>query len=102
MIEENNKFDPSAVPLIHDDCLKQKVVGHVPLHLSKFFFRFLKLPDCRTSAMVIGKSANGAGDGLEILVEHRVLGEKITVSWVDIQLKKNEEAINNMENRCVK
>ena len=41
-------------PLIHDDYLKQKVVGHVFLYLTKIFFRFLKVLDCSTSAIVIG------------------------------------------------
>ena len=40
-IEGNNKFDPSAVELTHNDCLKQKIVGHITIHLSKAFYRFL-------------------------------------------------------------
>ena len=39
-IEENNEFDPSPVAILHDDCLEEKVVGHVPIHLSKIFHRF--------------------------------------------------------------
>ena len=54
-IKENNKFDPSAVALIHDDGIKQKVVGLAPFHISKIFCRFLKLLDCSTLAMVAGK-----------------------------------------------
>ena len=53
-IKENSKFDLSAVPLIHDDYLKQKVVGQVLFHQSKIFCRFLKLLDCSTSGMVTG------------------------------------------------
>ena len=36
-IEENNEFDPWAVALLHGDCLEEKVVGHVPIRLSKIF-----------------------------------------------------------------
>ena len=57
-IEENNEFDPSAVALLHDDCLEKKVVGHVPIHLSKIFHQFLKLPFCSISAVVIGIRVN--------------------------------------------
>ena len=35
-----------------DDCLKQNVVGHVPIHLSRTFYRFLKLPGCSIFATV--------------------------------------------------
>ena len=71
-IEENNEFDSSAVALLHDDCLEEKVVGYVPNHLSKIFHRFLKVPFCSISAVVIGKRVNrGAGDGLEIPVEYK-------------------------------
>ena len=55
-IEENNEFHTWAVALLHDDCLEEKVVGHVPIHLSKIFYRFLKLAFSRTSAVVIGNS----------------------------------------------
>ena len=55
---------------LHDDCLEEKVVGHVPIHLSKIFHRFLKLPFCSISAVVIGKRVNrDACDRLEIPVE---------------------------------
>ena len=53
-IEENNKSYPSAVVLIRDDCLKQNVVGQVPLHISNTFCHSLELPDCSTPAMVTG------------------------------------------------
>ena len=80
-IEESNEFDPSAVALLHDHCLEEKVVGHVPIHLSKIFHRFLKLPFCSISAVVIGKRVNrGAGDRLEIPVEYKFFGDARAVS----------------------
>ena len=53
--EEGNEFDTTSVALIRDDCLRQNVVGHVPMHqehLSRTFYRFLKLPGCSISATV--------------------------------------------------
>ena len=38
--EEGNEFDITAVALIRDDCLKQNVVGHVPIHLPRTFYSF--------------------------------------------------------------
>ena len=45
-IEENNEFDPSTVALLHDDCLEEKVVGHVPIHLSKIFHQLQYIGSC--------------------------------------------------------
>ena len=88
-IEENNEFDSWAVSLLHGDCLVEKVVGRVPIHLSKIFHRFLKLPFCSISTVVIGKRVNrGAGDGLEIPVEYKFFGDARAVSWADNQIKK--------------
>ena len=38
--EENNEFDPSAVALLHDDSLEEKVAGHVPTHLSNIHLSY--------------------------------------------------------------
>ena len=37
---EGNEFNTTPVALTRDDCLKQNVVGHVPIHLSRTFYRF--------------------------------------------------------------
>ena len=87
--EENNEFDPLAVAPLHDDCLEEKVVGHVPIHLSKKFHRFLKLRFCSILVVVIGKRVNrGAGDGFEIPVEYKFFGDARAVSWAENQIKK--------------
>lgn len=41
--EKGNEFDTTDVALFRNECLKQNVVGHVPVHLSRIFC-FLKLP----------------------------------------------------------
>ena len=67
--------------LIRDDCLKQNVVGQVPIHLSRTFYRFLKLPGCSLSVTVTTKKVNrGADDELEIPVEYRFFGDKRVVT----------------------
>ena len=102
-IEENNEFDPWAVALLHDDCLEEKVVGHVPIHLSKIFYRFLKLPFSSISAVLIGKRVNrGAGDGPEIPVEYRFFGDKRAVSWAENQVKEIEKIVNALVNKYMK
>ena len=70
-------------------------VAHVSIHLSKIFHRFLKLPFCSISGVVIGKRVNrGAGDGLEILVEYKFFGDARAVSWIENQIKKTERNVN--------
>ena len=102
-IEENNEFDPSAVALLYDDCLEEKVVGHVPIHLSKIFHRFLKLPFCSISAIVIGKRVNrSAGDGLEIPVECKFFGDARAVSWAENQIKNTKENVNILVKKCMR
>ena len=102
-IEESNEFDPSAVALFHDDCLEEKVVGHVHIHLSKIFHRFWKLPFCSISAVVIGKRVNrGVGDGLEIPVEYKFFGDARAVSWADNQIKKTEKNVNILVKKCMR
>ena len=85
-IEENDKFDPSAAAIIHDDCLDQEVLN-VPLHVSKTLSLF-ETHYCSTSAMAIAKRVNhSAGNGLKILVEKRFLADK-PVCWGETRIKK--------------
>ena len=103
MNEEGNEFDTIAVSLIRDDCLKQNVVGHLSIHLSRTFYRFLKLPCCSISATVTSKRMKfGAGDGLEIPVECRFFENKKTVNWLKMQTGKIENNVNDKTNRCIK
>ena len=102
-IQKNNEFDPSAIAFLHDDFLEEKVVGHVPIHLSKIFHRFLKLPFCSISAVVNGKRANrGAGDGLEISVKYKFFGDARAVSWTENQIKNTEKNVNILVKNCMR
>ena len=82
--KKNNKFDlkfellPSYT--VTGFFLK-KIVNDVPLQLPKIFWPFLKLPYCKTLAMVIGKQMDGdGGDRLKNRVECRFFEEKRVVS----------------------
>ena len=79
------------------------VYGHVPVHLSKIFHRFLKLPFCSILAVVIGERVNrGAGDGLEFPVEYKFFGDARTVSWAENQIKKTEKTVNILVKKCMR
>ena len=102
--EEGNEFDTTVVALIRDDCLKQKVVEHVPIHcIYQEFCCFLKLPGCSISATVTGKRVNrGAGNGLEIPVKYRFFEDKRAVTLVKMQIAKIENNVNDKMNRYMK
>ena len=101
--EEGNEFNTTVVVLFPDDCLKQNVVGHVPIYLSRTFYFCLKLPGCNIYATVTSKRVNrGADDGLEITVEYRFFGDRKAMTWVKIQIKKIENNVKNKVNRCMK
>ena len=100
---ERNEFNITAVALFRDECLKQNVVGHFPIYLSRKFYRFLKLPGCSISATVTSKRLNrDAADVLEIPVEYRFFGDKKAMNWLKIQIEKIENNVNNKLNRCMK
>ena len=87
-IQEINEFDHWVVSLLHDDCLEENVVGHVPIKniLSFFETSFLQYIG---SCYIIGKRVNrGAGVGLEIPVRYKFFGDKRAVSWAENQVIK--------------
>ena len=85
---ENKEFISSIVPIIHVDCLEEKFLGPIPLHLSKIFNLFLKVLYCTISPIFIGKRMNcGADNGLEIPVEYKFFGDKRAVAWTETHKK---------------
>ena len=101
--EEDNEFNTTAVALSRDACLKENVVGHVPVLLRRTFYSLLKLPGCIMSATGTSKRVNrGACDGLEIPVVYRFFGDKRAVTWVKMQVEKIVKNVNYKVNRCMK
>ena len=71
--ENENQHDKFAVAIV----LEERIVGHVPKHLSKIFHQFVKIPNCIIGCKVTGKRVNrGAGCGVEIPVQYRFIGAK--------------------------
>ena len=85
-IEENNKFDSSAAAIIHDDCLNQEVLN-VPLHVSKTFYRSLKLTTIAHQRWLLLKEwIMVLAMGLRFLLK-KVLADK-PVCWGETRIKK--------------
>ena len=97
--ESENQHDKFAVAIL----LEEKVVGHVPINLSKIFHQFLKIPNCTIGCKVTGKRVNRvAGYGLEIPVQYIFVGAEKVVEWAEKQIKKVFENVNKKVIKCVK
>ena len=67
--EENFEEDEFAAGAYRNDFQKETLVRHMPRNISKFVYKFLKLPNWKLSCKVKGKRLNrGTGYGLEIPV----------------------------------
>ena len=76
--ELSNEYDKYAAAIVAIDHFKrEKVVGHVPLFLSKTLNKFLRLPGSYASCKVTGTRTNREiGVGLDIPIEITFVGKK--------------------------
>ena len=75
--EEKNEEDELAIGVYQNDCQKETLLGHMPRNISKFVYKFYKLPNSKLSCKVKGKTLNrGAGYGLEIPVIYTFNGHQ--------------------------
>ena len=71
--EPENAKDPHAVAITENN---RRVVGHIPLGLSKIVSSFMKRVNHRGEAVICGKRVNReAGMGLDIPVLYKLYGE---------------------------
>ena len=62
---------------------EDRVVGHIPLVISKCIFLFLTLPGLFLETKVTGKRINrGGGYGLEVPCKYRISGQEEAVDWI--------------------
>ena len=62
---------------------EDRVVGHIPLAISKCIFLFLTLPGSFLETKVTGKRINrGVGYGLEVPWKYRISGQEEAVDWI--------------------
>ena len=68
-----NEQDCNTVAVMYED----RVVGHIPLAISKCISLFLTLPGSFLETKVTGKRINrGGGYGLELLCKYRISGQE--------------------------
>ena len=71
--ESGNNNDKFAIGVYQNDKMKEKIVGHVPLYLSKAMFQFIQLLQSKLPCTVKGKQVNrGAASAplLKIILLH--------------------------------
>ena len=90
--ETGNEQDCNAVAVMYED----RVVGHIPLAISKCISLFLTLSK---ETKVTGKRINrGGGYGLEVPCKYRISGQEKAVDWrkrkVTTFLQEHSLAVN--------
>ena len=86
--EEKNEEDEFAIGVYQNDFEKETLVGHMQNNISKFVYKFLKLPNSKLSCKVKGKRLNrGAGYGLEIPVIYTFNGHEKAIKWIKSKIQ---------------
>ena len=89
--ELDNAYDKYAVAVNNE---QGKVVGHVPIELSKVFARFIRNYG-EVEAECIGARYNrGEGKGLEFPVDYKLSGNKRYLEKLVSSIKKKETTCN--------
>ena len=87
--ERGNENDEFAIGVYQNDKMKEKIVGHIRLYLSKAMFKFPQLLQSKLLFTVKGKRVNrGAGFGLEISIKYTLYGLEKVLSWIQEKIKK--------------
>ena len=88
--EEKNEEDEFAIGVYRNDFQKETLVGHMPRNISKFVYKFLKLPNSKLSCKVKEKRLNtGVGYGLEIPVIYTFNGHEKSIEWIKSKIQED-------------
>ena len=75
----------------------------MPRNISKFVYKFLKLPSSKFSCKVKGKILNrGTGYGLEIPVIFTFNGHEKAIEWIKSKIQEEVKLEQSVKNRCLK
>ena len=101
--EEKNEEDELAIGAYRNNFQKETLVGHTPRNISKFVYKFLKLPSSKLSCKVKGKRlSRGAGYGLEIPVIFTFDGHEKAIEWIKSKIQEEVKLEQSVKNRCLK
>ena len=101
--EGKNEEHEFAIGVYPNDFQKETLVGHMPRNISKFVYKFLKLPNSKLPCKLKGKRLNrGAGYGLEIPVIYTFSGHEKAIEWIKSKIQEDIKLEQSMKNRCLK
>ena len=85
--EEKNEEDEFWIGVYRNDFQKE---SHMPRNISKFMYKFLKLPNSKLSCKVKGKRLNrGVGHGLEIPVIYTFNEHEKAIEWIKTKIQED-------------
>ena len=83
--------------------MKEEIVGHICLSLSKPMFKILQLSQSKLCCTVTGKWVNrGASFGLKIPVKYTLYINEKALSWIQEKTIKETDHMNNIKKKCLK
>ena len=101
--KEKNEEDKFAIGVYKNCFQKETSVGHMSRNLSKFVYKFLKLPNSKLSYKVKGKRFNrAAGYGLEIPVIYKFPGHEKVIERIKSKIQEFIKLEQSMKNGCLK
>ena len=90
--EPENAKDLHAVAIVENTCTG-RIVGHIPLSLSRIVSSFLKRANHKATAEICGKRINrGSGLGLELPVIYKIYGGRKYLDRLDELIHGSETA----------
>ena len=82
---------------------KKTLVRHIPRNISKFVYKFLKLPNSKLFLQIEGKRLNkSAGYRLEIPVMCTFNGHERVIGWIKSKIQEDIKLEQSMKNRCIR
>ena len=102
-MKKKNEEDEFAIGVYRNDFQKETLVKHMPRNISKFLYKFLKLPYSKLSWRMKEKRLNrGAGYGMEIPVIYTFNGHEEAIELIKPKIQEDIKLEQGMKNRCLK
>ena len=101
--KEKMKKNEFAIGVYRNDYQNETLVGQMPRNISKFVYKFLKLPNLKLSCKVKGKRLDrGAGYGLKIPAIYTFNRHEKAIEWIKSKIQEDIKLEQSMKNRCLK
>ena len=84
-----------------DDCISEKLAGHVPFNRITLAAKYLHFPNDRICVVVIEKRMNGCVEFPRVIsVDYIFYGDSRVTTWLGKALKKLDNSLNAKLEKC--